>query len=74
MGLKGPGLSDALFQAATLVHHAAYRVNYPDIDSSCLRQDIESRARLANYLSTDILNEPRHRVGAAAKLGKILFP
>lgn len=74
MGLDSHRLSDALFQAATLVHHAAYRANYPTIDSACLRQEIESRARLADYFSRDILNEAQKEVGAAAKLGSILFP
>ncbi len=74
MGLKGHRLSDALFQAAALVHHAAYRANYPNIDSALIRQEIESRARLADYFSRDILNEAQKGVGAAAKLGKALFP
>ena len=74
MGLDGHRLSDALFQAAALVHHAAYRANYPNIDSACIRQEIESRARLADYFSRDILNEAQNGVGAAAKLGKALFP
>ncbi|WP_054889583.1 hypothetical protein [Pseudomonas sp. NBRC 111118] len=74
MGLDGHRLSDALFQAAALVHHAAYRANYPNIDSACIRQEIESRARLADYFSRDILNEAQDGIGAAAKLGKTLFP
>lgn len=74
MGLKGHRLSDALFQAAALVHHAAYRANYPNIDSALIRQEIESRARLAHYFSRDILNEAQKGVGAAAKLSKALFP
>lgn len=74
MRLDGLRLSDALFQAAALVHHAAYRANYPNIDSACMRQEIESRARLADYFSRDILNEAQNGVGAAANLGKTLFP
>lgn len=74
MGLDGHRLSDALFQAAALVHHAVYRANYPNIDSACIRHEIESRARLADYFSRDILNEAQNGVGAAAKLGKALFP
>lgn len=74
MGLDSLRLSDALFQAAALVHHAAYRANYPNIDSAYIRQEIESRARLADYFSSDILNEAKTGVGAAAKLGKVLFP
>ncbi len=67
-------LSDALFQAAALVHHAAYRVDLPNIDPEYIRQEIEGRARLADYFSRDILNEAQKGVGAAAKLGRTLFP
>lgn len=74
LGLDRYKLSDALFQAAALVHHAAYRTDLPDIDPECIRQEIESRARLADYFSRDIVNEAQKGVGAAAKLGKTLFP
>jgi hypothetical protein len=74
LGLDRYRLSDALFQAAALVHHAAYRVDLPNIDPEDIRQEIESRARLADYFSRDILNEAQNGVGAAAKLGRTLFP
>ena len=74
LGLERYNLSDALFQAAALVHHANYRADLPNIDSAYIRREIEGRARLADYFSHDILDEAQQGIGAAAKLQKTLFP
>lgn len=73
MELDDHRLSDALFQAATLVHHAAYGANYSNTDSDCIRQKVESRVRLVDYFSRDIVNEAQNGLGASAKLGKALI-
>lgn len=74
LGLDRYQLSDALFQAAAVVHHAAYRRDLPNVDPDYIRQEIESRARLADYFSRDIVDEAHKGVGAAGRLSKILFP
>lgn len=74
LGLERYNLSDALFQAAALAHHANYRVELPNTDPAYIRLEIEGRARLADYFSRDILDEAQQGVGAAAKLRKTLFP
>ena len=59
-------LSDALFQAAAVVHHAAYRHDLPNVDPDYIRQEIESRARLADYFSRDIVDEAQKESGPQA--------
>ncbi|MFQ6575186.1 hypothetical protein [Pseudomonas sp. UM16] len=73
LGLDHLRLSDALFQAAALVHRASFRRDLPNIEPDYIRQEIESRARLADYFSRDILNEAQAGVGATAKLGRLFF-
>ena len=74
LGLDCYRLSDGLFQAAALVHHATYHVDLPNVEPEYIRQEIESRVRLADYFSCDILDEAQNGIGTAAKLGKTPFP
>lgn len=74
LGLSRYRLTDGLFQAAALVHHASYRSDCPSVSPEHIRTEIEGRARLADYFSHDILDEAQDGYGAAAHLRKILFP
>ena len=74
LGLSRYRLTDGLFQAAALVHHASYRSDCPSVSPEHIRTEIEGRARLADYFSHDILDEAQDGYGAAAHLRKVLFP